>query len=496
MDGDSPEHPSAMADRDGPVAYTPTAAHEVALECLLAGIEAARPENRIADTCTVSDDALTVADVTGDGGNTASYDLTQYDRITVLGGGNAAAHVVRALEAEFEFGGSDRLGEQLDTGVVVTDDPVETDIAAVYEGSHPIPSERGVRNTTRILDAAEAAGPDELVLVVVTGGASALLTAPATSLSLADLRAVTRALLASGATIDEINAVRKHCSAIKGGQLARAAAPATVVTLALSDVVGDDPSVIASGPTVPDATTYGDALAVLERYGIDAPDAVVARLEGGHAGDRPETPTADADAELFDRTSTHIIGNGRVALEAARDAADEQGYTPLVLSSRVRGEARESARTHVAIAEECRQTGEPCSPPAVLLSGGETTVTLCDDPGRGGPNQEFALASALELESDGIVVGSVDTDGVDGATDVAGALVDATSVETALESEGTPDQSGTGARVDARDALARNDAFAALEDADALVRTGPTGTNVNDLRVIVVESATCTDRAC
>ncbi|OIB58221.1 glycerate kinase type-2 family protein [Natrialba sp. SSL1] len=486
MDGDSPDHLSAPPDRDGPVARTPTAAHEVALECLLAGIEAARPDERIAETCTVANDVLTVTDVTGSESDTTSYDLSQYERITVVGGGKAAAQLVCALETEFE--GSAVIEDRLTTGVVVTDNPVESDIVAVREGAHPIPSETGVQHTKQVLEAAAAAGENELLLVVVTGGASALLAAPAASLSVSDLQQVTTALLGAGAPIDEINAVRKHCSAIKGGQLARTAAPATVVTLALSDVVGDDPSVIGSGPTVPDPTTYGDALAVLERYEIDAPDAVVAHLEHGHAGALPETPTLETDANCFDRTSTHVIGNGRVALEAARDAARDRGYTPLVLASRVRGEAREAAQTHVAIAEECRRTGEPCSPPAVLLSGGETTVTLCEEPGRGGPNQEFALTSALALESDGIVVGSVDTDGIDGTTHVAGALVDATTVgPSALEADGESDQNRGRTRTDAHDALARNDACAVLEDEEALVRTGPTGTNVNDLRVLVVE---------
>ncbi|ELY93457.1 hydroxypyruvate reductase [Natrialba hulunbeirensis JCM 10989] len=486
MDGNSPEHLSAPTGRGGPVARTPTTAHEVALECLLAGIEAARPGERIAETCTVSNGELTVADVTGGKRVTTSYDLSQYERITVVGGGKAAAQLVYALEAEFE--GSAVVEDRLTTGVVVTDNPVESDIVAVREGTHPIPSKTGVQHTTQVLEAAAAAGSDELLLVVLSGGASALLAAPAASLSLSDVQQVTADLLASGATIGEINAIRKHCSAIKGGQLAREAAPATVVTLAISDVVGDDPSVIGSGPTVADPTTYDDAIGVLERYEIDAPDAVVAHLERGRVGDVPETPVPDSDGDLFERTSTHVIGNGRVALEAARDAARERGYTPLVLSARVRGEAREAARTHVAIAEECRHTGEPCSPPTVLLSGGETTVTLCENPGRGGPNQEFALASALALESDGIVVGSVDTDGIDGTTDIAGALVDATTVGTsAFEADGESEQNRGQTRADAHDALARNDACAVLEDADALVRTGPTGTNVNDLRVLVVE---------
>ncbi|RKD98236.1 glycerate kinase type-2 family protein [Halopiger aswanensis] len=435
-----------------------TDAHDVALECLRAGIEAAHPAARVDETIVVRDGTLTVTTVDG---TTTEYDLDDYDDVLLVGGGNAAGHFATALE--------DELGDRLTDGAVVTDDPSETATVDLLAGDHPIPSERGVEHASSVLEIAERADEDDLVIATITGGGSALLAAPAEPLSLSDLQAVTEELLACGATIDEINAVRKHCSAIKGGQLARAAAPATVATLVLSDVVGDDLSVIASGPTVPDPSTYGDALGVLERYDLDVPAAVRDHLEAGARGNRPETPTADDPA--FDRTSAHVLGSGRTALEAAREAAAERGYEPLVLAAGVRGEAREAALTHVAIAEECRETGEPASPPAVLLSGGETTVTLGDEPGCGGPNQEFVLNGALDLEADGIVVASVDTDGIDGATDAAGAIADATTV---------PDAEG-------RAALERNDVLPVLDEADALLRTGPTGTNVNDLRAIVVE---------
>ncbi|WP_049921746.1 glycerate kinase type-2 family protein [Halopiger djelfimassiliensis] len=437
-----------------------SATHDVALECLRAGIEAAHPDALVDETIAVRDGILVVEDVSG---TTVEYDLEAVDGVVLVGGGNAAGHVASAIERE--------LGEWLTEGVVVTDDPASTAVVDVVPGEHPVPSRDGVEHTRRVLDLAERAGEDDLVLAAITGGGSALLSAPASPLSLSDLRAVTRELLACGATIDEINAVRKHCSAIKGGRLARIAAPATVATVVLSDVVGDDPSVIASGPTAPDPSTYADALAVLERYDLAVPDAVVERFRAGDDGDRPETPTAADPA--FDRTHTHVIGNGRTALEAARAVARDRGYDPVVLSARVRGEARESALTHVAIAEECRETGNPGSPPAVFLSGGETTVTLGDDYGRGGPNQEFVLRGAVALEDEGIVVSSVDTDGSDGATDAAGAIADATTVEDAA----------------GRNALARNDALPVLEDATAAIRTGPTGTNVNDLRVIVVDSS-------
>ena len=439
-------------------ALAKTTAHEVALECLVSGIEAAHPAVRVEQTISVRDGQLTV-ETEDDGGQ---YDLDQFDEVVVVGGGNAAGQFAAALE--------DELGDRLSGGAVVTDDPTSTDTVDVLPGDHPLPSETGVRSARRVLEIANAADADDLVLTVVTGGSSALLAAPADPLTLSDLRAVTQELLACGASIDEINAVRKHCSAIKGGQLARAASPATVVTLVLSDVVGDDFSVIGSGPTVPDPSTYADAVAVLERYGLDVPDTVREYLEAGADGDHPETPATGDPA--FDDTHTHLVGSGRTALEAAQTVAEDRGYESLLLSSRVRGEARESALTHVAIAEECHETGTPVEPPVVLLSGGETTVQLCDDPGDGGPNQEFVLSAALALEADGIVVSSVDTDGIDGATDVAGAIADATTVSD----------------VDGQSALARNDALSVLADTAATVETGPTGTNVNDLRVIVVDS--------
>ncbi|AFZ74291.1 glycerate kinase type-2 family protein [Natronobacterium gregoryi] len=428
---------------------------QVALECLLAGIETAHPEVRVEETISLREETLEI-----DG---AEYDLETYDDVVLVGAGNAAGQFAAALE--------DLLRPSLTAGAVVTDDPVETEVVDVLSGDHPVPSDEGVRNARTVLECAREANEGDLVLACFTGGGSALLAAPAGPLTVSDLQAVTEALLACGASIDEINAVRKHCSAIKGGQLARAAAPATVVTVALSDVVGDDLSVIASGPTVPDSSTYADALSVVDRYDLSVPDSVRELLRAGVDGDRAETPTVSDPVFESGRTHAHVLGNGRTALEAASDAASKHGYNPLVLSSRVRGESREAALTHVAIAEECREHGTPLEPPAVVLSGGETTVTLGNQYGRGGPNQEFVLASALALENDGIVVSAVDTDGIDGTTDVAGAIADATTI---------PEKAG-------RDALDRHDATSVLESADAVVRTGPTGTNVNDLRVIVID---------
>ena len=320
----------------------------------------------------------------------STLDLDEYTEIVVVGGGKAAAGMAGVLE--------EVLGDRLTEGVVVTNDPLETDRIAVVEGSHPTPNEAGMEGARRVLSLAERASEGTLVLCLLSGGGSALLPAPVDGVAIDELRSLTDDLLSSGATIGEINAVRKHLSALKGGRLAGAAAPATMVTLLVSDVVGNDLSVIASGPTVPDESTYDDALVVLERYALTPPATIRAHLERGAAGEEAETPGADDPA--FERTQAHILADGFTALAATGSAAEERGYTPVVLSSRVEGEAREAAKTHIAIAEEARATGNPISPPVAFLSGGETTVTIRGD-GVGGPNQEFVLGGALALESEG-----------------------------------------------------------------------------------------------
>ncbi|MEF8855366.1 MAG: DUF4147 domain-containing protein, partial [Haloarculaceae archaeon] len=353
-------------------------ARRLALDCVTAGIHAAEPATVVADGV-----ALDGTDLVIDGDR---YDLAAYDEVLVVGGGNAAGTAAAALEA--------RLGEWIDRGAVVTDNPVDTERIEVLPGDHPVPSQRGVESTRAMLEIAASAGPDDLVLVLVTGGGSALMPAPADGLDLADLQATTEALLRSGASIDEINAVRKHCSDLKGGQLAAATAPATSLALVFSDVVGNRLDVIASGPLTPDPWTFGEALAVLDRYDVAVPDAVRSRLERGSAGGYPETPV-EGD-EVFDAVSQYVLADGNTALRAAAGVASDAGYEPLVLSSRIRGEAREVAKVHAGIAEECVDTGQPIEPPAVLLTGGEATVTIRGD-GVGGPNQEFVLGAALEV---------------------------------------------------------------------------------------------------
>lgn len=431
-----------FADRD---ALADSPAYELALDCLAAGIEAGRPEHAVERHCSVEGDVLRVRD--------AEYDLSAFDEVVVLGGGKAADGLAAALE--------DLLGDRISGGVVVTNEPTaDPGRVTVREGEHPEPGEGSVAGASAILERAAAADERTLVLAAITGGGSALLCAPAEGLSVGDLRAVTRELLDAGAAIDEINAVRRACSRVKGGGLAAAAAPAAIVGLLMSDVVDDDPAVIASGPTVPAETDPEAALAVLDRYCVDLP-AVGAWL-------RDASPTSAPDVAV----DNHVVASGRDAVDAARDLAAERGYDPCVLSTRLEGEASEAGRFHTAVAREVAESGEPVEPPAVLLSGGEATVSVTGS-GDGGPNLEFALAGATALP-EGAVLGAIDTDGSDGSTDAAGALVDAGTVGDA--------DADTVSR-----ALAANDSYAFLDERGALLRTGATGTNVDDLRVLVVE---------
>lgn len=388
-------------------------------------------------------------------------------RTVVIGAGKASAAMARAFELAWE-------GEL--SGLVVTrrGHAVPCDRIEIVEASHPVPDAAGEDAARRILGLAEGLGAGDQLVCLISGGGSALLALPAPGLTLADKQAVTRALLRSGATISEINTVRKHLSAIKGGRLAAAAHPARVVTLAISDVPGDDPAVIASGPTVPDPSTFADARAVLAKYGIAEPKAVIAHLA---AAERETPKPGDA---IFAEAKYELIASPQQALAAAADQASANGVTPIVLSDRMEGEARDVALVHAALALQLgagqfRVGDKLIRRPAVLLSGGETTVTVRGN-GRGGRNSEFLLALAAALDgAPGIAAIACDTDGIDGTDDNAGAIVYPDSAARAL-ALGLP----------AREALARNDGygfFAALGD---LVVTGPTLTNVNDFRAVLV----------
>ncbi|NBB82028.1 MAG: DUF4147 domain-containing protein [Alphaproteobacteria bacterium] len=383
-------------------------------------------------------------------------------RTVVVGAGKGAAAMARAVESHWP-------GDL--SGVVVTryGHGVPTERIEVVEAAHPVPDPAGRAAAQRIVETVRGLGPEDLVLCLISGGGSALLAAPAEGLSLEDKQAVGKALLRSGASIDEINCVRKHLSAIKGGRLAAAAHPARVVTLAISDVPGDDPAVIASGPTVADPTTFADARAILRRYGIDGPEAVIRHLEA--AAD--ETPKP-GDPRLAG-AQTILVARPQDALEAAAAVAREAGVTPVILGDAIEGEAREVARVHAGIAAQVARHGQPAPPPAVLISGGETTVTVHGE-GRGGRNAEFLLGLAVALDgAPGIHALAADTDGIDGTEDNAGALLRPDSLARARA-----------AGLDPAAMLADNDGWGFFHALSDLVITGPTRTNVNDFRAVLI----------
>jgi hydroxypyruvate reductase len=343
------------------------------------------------------------------------------------------------------------------------------------ECGHPVPDQRGVDGARRIAAIARGATGHDLVLCVISGGASALMPAPAPPITLEEKQAVTKLLLACGANIHEMNAVRKHISELKGGQLARLAAPATVVSLLLSDVIGDDLDVIGSGPTAPDPSTFAGAREILSRYGVwdPAPKSVRERLEGGIAGEIAETPKAGAS--VFKRTQNLVIGSNNLAVTAAADHARSLGLRTVVLSTFVEGETRDVARMHAAIAKEILASGRPVKPPACIISGGETTVRIRGT-GLGGRNQEFALAAAIDLAGlDRVVVLSGGTDGTDGPTDAAGAMADGRTIARARR-----------LGLDPARYLDNNDSYRFFDPLDGLLRTGPTNTNVMDVHVVLV----------
>ncbi len=397
------------------------------------------------------------------------YRLDAFENVYVVGAGKAGAAMASAAER--------LLGPRIRAGIVNVKHGHTAKLRRIElnECGHPLPDEAGVHGARRIAELAASAGPDDLVLCLISGGASALLPLPAGPITLSEKQETTKLLLACGANIHEINAVRKHISAIKGGQLARIAAPATVLSLLLSDVIGDDLDVIGSGPTAPDPSTFQSALAALDKYGIcgRVPAPVRQRLESGSRGDIPETPKPGA-AE-FARTQNLIVGSNRLAVDAAAAKARALDLRPLVLSTTIEGETRDVARMHAAIAREALVTGRPVRPPACIISGGETTVTL-RGAGLGGRNQEFVLAAAIDLEgAENVVVLSAGTDGTDGPTDAAGAIADGATL-------GHAQRLG----LDARAFLANNDSYRFFDPLGDLLKTGPTNTNVMDIHLVLI----------
>jgi len=353
---------------------------------------------------------------------------------------------------------------------------VPTRKVRLLEAGHPVPDERGAAAAREIRALAESAGAEDLVLVLVSGGGSALTPAPAPPITLADKQAITRLLLAAGATINQLNAVRKHASLLKGGQLARAASPARIEALLLSDVVGDPLDVIASGPTTPDVSTFAEALDILDRFALRerAPQTIVRRLEQGARGEIAETPKPGDP--LFARVRNTVIGNNRLVVDAAAARARELGFTPHVLTRALEGEAREAAERFVELARATRAGRGPVTAPACVVAGGETTVTIRGR-GKGGRCQEFALASALGMDGlRDVVILAAGTDGSDGPTEAAGATVDGASAARA-RAQG----------VDPLACLAENDSNPVLARTGDLVVTGPTNTNLLDLYIALVQ---------
>jgi hydroxypyruvate reductase len=435
--------------------------HAVATALQQAALAAVEPAAAVHQYVRREGDTLIVAD--------RHYDLRDYERVFIVGGGKAAVPMATAI--------ADALADRLTAGSIVTkyghatgtqhsasstQYPVPS--IQILEAGHPMPDENSVRGAQAVADLARQATERDLVICLLSGGGSALLTLPVPGLTLADLQALTDALLRSGATINELNSVRKHWSRVKGGRLTRLIAPATLVTLVLSDVVGDPLDVIASGPTVPDPTAVADAQAVLERYGIWT----------GRAVPFQETPKPGDPA--FERVQHVIVGSNRLAAVAAVEQARQLGFGALLLSTYVEGEAREVARVAAALAKGIRGHGDPLSPPACLVWGGETTVTMRGE-GKGGRNQELALASALALDGwPGVLVMALATDGTDGPTDAAGAIATGETVARARA-----------LGLDPQAALDANDSYPFFDALGGLILTGPTGTNVNDLLLVLVE---------
>ena len=423
-------------------------------EIFAAGLAAADPADAVRRSLVIEGGSISV------GGR-----AFEAEGVAVVAAGKAAGAMVRAaLEV---------LGDRVSGGIVVTKndhDPGPEVLETVF-ASHPEPDERGVEAARKIRELAESLGEDDLLLALVSGGASALLADPAPPIELADLKGLTGDLLKSGADIGEINTVRKHVSVLKGGGLVRLASPAPTAALLLSDVVGDEPSSIASGLTTPDPTTLDDARSVLRRYGIGPPESIARHLEKAEENPGPDDP-------VFEKVVSVVCGGGRHAAEAASEKARELGYAPLLLTTTLTGDALGAASMYAAIVREVLATGNPIAPPCAVVSGGEATVVVQGD-GTGGPNEEFSLALAVEL--DGIedwAAFSADTDGNDGSTDAAGGVVSGATAQAIRESG-----------IDPAEALSDNDSYAALEAGAALLVTGPTGTNVNDLRVALISPA-------
>ncbi len=435
---------------------------EAAKAIIASALKAVEPEALIYKSVKLEGNCLAIGE--------HQVDLSGFKKILVVGAGKASGTMAKAME--------ELLGDELTGGLIIVQDGNRTPLKRLQlvEAGHPVPDNRGVEAASRILSLLEDnTDTTTLVLCLISGGGSALMPLPAGSIPLAAKQETTGLLLRCGATIDEINAVRKHISSIKGGRLAKAAHPSRLFSLILSDVVGDALEVIASGPTVGDPSTFADAVAVMNKYGIrdKTPRTVREHLEKGLIGEVEETPKPGD--RIFENVTNVLIGSNRTAVDAAAAKASSLGLRPLILSTRICGEAREVGVVLASIAVEAEISGNPITPPACILAGGETTVTVRGG-GKGGRNQELALSAAIRLMSaKRIVVASVGTDGADGPTDAAGAVIDVTTVERAYRQG-----------LDPAIYLQNNDSYYLLRPIGDLIITGPTGTNVMDLLIALV----------
>ncbi len=433
-----------------------------------AALKAVDPEQAVLCHVALAGDRLSA-----DG---AEYDLNKFEKIIVIGAGKGTAPMAQAAESI--------LGDRIDRGVIIVKYGHGRPLHKIVEreAAHPLPDDAGMKATSEIREMLKNAGEDTLVLCLFSGGASSLLVAPVEGISLSEKRETTNAILSAGAGIGELNAVRKHLSAVKGGRLAETASPASMLTLILSDVIGDRLDVIASGPTAPDSSSFRDALGVIHKYSLERkiPASALSLLHLGVAGILPETPKAGA--AFFEKVRNIIIGGLRQSLDAARTRAAELGFEPEIITSELQGEARNAAGFLASQALTVRSAMRPGDRPRCLLAGGETTVTV-KGRGSGGRNQELALAFAREIAGiPGVSLLSAGTDGTDGPTDAAGAAVDGRTVAQARA-----------AGLDPAAFLDGNDSYSFFSRLDALsgdnhhLKTGPTGTNVTDLQIILVE---------
>jgi glycerate 2-kinase len=436
-------------------------ARALALKSLESALNVADPRQIIKSKLSLKNSILKV--------NGHSFNLKKFRNIYVIGGGKASGLMAEALE--------ELLGSHIKSGLVNVPRGIKnkTKIIKLHQASHPIPDETGVEGTRQMMEIAEQAEKDDLIICLISGGGSSLMPLPRGEVSIADKKEITDALLKSGATINEINTVRKHISDFKGGWLAKKAYPATILNLILSDVVGDPLDFIASGPTVPDSTTFSDAIKVLKKHDLwnETPASIKKVLSEGEKGLIPETPKADD--ETFKKVVNVVVGNNRSASLAACKCLKSDGLNTLMLSATLEGEARHVGVVLASIAHEVSVSGNPVSRPSGIVAGGETTVTVTGK-GLGGRNQEIVLAALQKLEKiDGTVVASLSTDGIDGPTDAAGAIADGKTFVRARKTGLAPEEY-----------LANNDSYHFFSKLGDLIFTGLTGTNVNDISIIVV----------